>query len=67
VKVFVVVLLLVSFLVTPSVALCGVLDVPFCDVALESGKFLDWLVCAVFAMMLGDWQGDNFGNGYVDG
>jgi hypothetical protein len=65
VKVFVVLLLLVLFLVTPSVALCGVVDVPFCDVALWSGKFLDWLVCQVFAMIVGNYVGDNFGNGVV--
>ena len=66
-KVFVVVLLLVLFLVTPSVALCGVVDVPFCDVALETGKFLDWLVCMVFMMMLDEGVGDPFGNWHYPG
>jgi hypothetical protein len=59
VKVFVVVLLLVLFVAAPVGRLC---TEPFCDLALESGKFLDWLVCMVFAMILdegvGDWQGN---------
>lgn len=66
-KVFVVVLLLVLFLVTPSVALCGVVDVPFCDVALWSGKFLDWVVCQVFAMMLDLGTTDPWGNTHIGG
>jgi hypothetical protein len=61
-KVFVVVLILVLFVAAPVGRLCAE---PFCDWALESGKFLDWLVCQVFAMILGDYRGDNFGNGVL--
>jgi hypothetical protein len=62
VRVFVVVLLLVLFFVAP---VGGLRAEPFCDVALESGKFLDWLVCQVFAMILGNYVGDNHGNGVL--
>jgi hypothetical protein len=67
VKRFVVVLLLVLFLLSPSVGLGSLIDVPFCDVALESGKFIDWLVCMVFAMLTGNGVGDDFGNVHVGG
>ena len=58
-KGFIVVLLLVLLLTAPIGRLCAV---PFCDVALESGKFVDWLVCLVFAMILDLGSGDDFGN-----
>jgi hypothetical protein len=61
-KMLVVLLLLASFLAAPVASICAE---PFCDVALESGKFIDWLVCIAFAMIIGDWQGDNYGNGVV--
>ena len=38
---------------------------PFCDLALQSGKVIDSLVCMVFAMILGHFSGDFFGNGVV--
>jgi len=60
-KVFVVVLLLVLFLGAPVERACGQ---PFCDIALESGKFLDWLVCMVFAMIIDVGVGDFQGNWY---
>ena len=60
-KVFVVVLLLVLFVAAPAGKLCAE---PFCDMALESGKFLDWLVCQVFAMILDEVVGSPFG-GYT--
>ncbi len=63
-KVFVVMLLLALFLAAPVATLCAE---PFCDTALESGKFIDWLVCVVFAMIIDDWQGDNHGSGVIGG
>jgi hypothetical protein len=64
VKVFVAVFLLVLFIATPVATLRAE---PFCDVALESGKFVDWLVCMVFAMIIGDGWGDYQGNWYLGG
>jgi len=64
VKVFIVVLLLMLFVAASIGALRAE---PFCDVALESGKFLDWLVCMVFAMILGDGSGDWYGNWHIGG
>lgn len=58
-KVFVVAFLLVLFIAAPLGALRAE---PFCDIALESGKFPDWLVCQVFAMILGEGVGDRQGN-----
>jgi 4-amino-4-deoxy-L-arabinose transferase-like glycosyltransferase len=60
VKKFIVVVLLFVVLVTPCVAAAS--PAPFCDVALWSGKFVDWLVCMVFAMMLGEGSGDQYEN-----
>jgi hypothetical protein len=59
VKVFVVVLLLVLFVAAPVGRLCAE---PFCDWALETGKFVDWLVCQVFAMIMDLGSGDFQGN-----
>jgi hypothetical protein len=64
VKVFVVVLFLVLFVAAPAGALRAE---PFCDLALESGKFVDWLVCMVFAMILDEGAGDPFGNWHMGG
>ena len=61
-KVLIVVLLLLSVMTLPAATLCAE---PFCDLALESGKVVDWLVCMVFAMILGHFSGDFFGNGIV--
>jgi hypothetical protein len=64
VKVLIVVLFLMLFVAAPIGTLRAE---PFCDVALESGKFLDWLVCQVFAMILGDGWGDYQGNWHIGG
>ena len=63
-KLFVVVLLLVLFVAAPLQKACAV---PFCDMALETGKFLDWLVCMVFAMIVDIGYGDDHGNRYEVG
>ena len=58
-RLFLVVLLLVSFMTLSVGAVCAE---PFCDWALDSGKVVDWLVCMVFAMMLDEGAGDYQGN-----
>ncbi len=63
-KILVVTLLLMAFLTSSVGSLCAE---PFCDLALESGQFIDWLVCVAFAMIIDDWQGDNYGNGVIGG
>ena len=60
-KVFLVALLLVLFVAAPVERACAE---PFCDMALESGKFVDWLVCMVFAMIMDIGEGDWYGNQY---
>jgi len=62
VKVFVVVVLLVSLFAVP---VGTVLAEPFCDVALESGKVVDWMVCAVFAWFIQLGEYDPWGNAHV--
>jgi hypothetical protein len=64
VKVFVVVLLLVLFVAGPVGALRAE---PFCDWALWSGKFIDWVVCQVFAMILDLGTTDPWGNTHIEG
>ena len=61
-KRLILVLLLLSFVAVPTSTLCAE---PFCDLALESGKVVDWLVCMAFAMILGHYWGDDYGNGIV--
>jgi len=61
VKVLVVVLVLLLFVAAP---VGGLNAEPFCDLALDSGKFIDWLVCMVFAMILDEGVGDGQG-GYT--
>ncbi len=63
-RVVVVALLLSLFL---AAAVGSLFAEPFCDLALESGKVIDWLVCVAFAMIIEDWQGDNYGNGVIGG
>lgn len=58
-KLFLVVLLLVMFSAAPLGALRAE---PFCDIALESAKVVDWLVCQVFAGILNLGSGDYQGN-----
>lgn len=58
-RVFVVVVLVACFATIPLGVLCAE---PFCDLALETGRFVDWLVCMVFAMMLDEGAGDYQGN-----
>lgn len=58
---FIVVLLLVLFVAAPIEKACAE---PFCDMALESGKIVDWLVCMVFAMIMDIGSGDDYGNRY---
>jgi hypothetical protein len=62
-------MLVVAFLLTAllSASAASLCAEPFCDLALESGRFVDWLVCVAFAMIIDDWQGDNYGNGVIDG
>jgi len=57
----IVVALLVGVLVVPVVA--KAIPVP-CELALETGKFLDWVLCAVYIEMMGLGEGDWFGNTY---
>jgi hypothetical protein len=59
-----VVLLLVLFVAAPVGRLCAE---PFCDVALHSGKFVDWVVCQVFAMILDLGTTDPWGNTHITG
>jgi len=59
-KAVVVVLCLALLAIAPA----GMLKAePFCDLALESGKVTDWLICMVFAMVIDRFEGDWFGNG----
>ncbi|MFH0777041.1 MAG: hypothetical protein V2A71_00275 [Candidatus Eisenbacteria bacterium] len=59
-KLFVVVLLVVLLLVSPSV---GLGYPAFCDWALESGKVVDWLVCLVFGWFMEAVEPYVFGGG----
>jgi len=61
VKRLVVVVLLVMCVVLPVVA--RAIPVP-CEIAMETGKFLDWVLCAVYIEMMGLGEGDWFGNTY---
>jgi hypothetical protein len=60
----IVVALLVGVLVVPVVA--KAIPVP-CELALETGKFLDWVLCAVYVEMFGLGEGDWFGNTFYWG
>ncbi|MFH0778543.1 MAG: hypothetical protein V2A71_07930 [Candidatus Eisenbacteria bacterium] len=61
-KVFVVVVLLVSFLAVPIGTLFAE---PFCDWALYSGNVIDWMVCAFFAWVIRAGEYDPWGNATV--
>jgi hypothetical protein len=60
----IVVALLVVVLVVPVVA--RAIPVP-CEIAMETGKFLDWVLCAVYIEMFGLGEGDWFGNTHYGG
>ena len=58
-KILVVVFLLVCFLAVPVGRMVAE---PFCDYALYSGKVIDWVICGLFAWIMGLGEYDEQGN-----